>query len=173
MMGVLLLLCLLSLAGIAAVSFFRWWFSGGRTSGDASLDPALIAFGFPEDKYRAIARLLEKGELREIEHTMSSDLVWRLESGRREVLEAYLRELDEDFRCVQSLFAQAHGLGYVASPSAVRELVVGWWHFRWRSRALLRSARRGQLMRSDVDSLVGQVRIWYEKLAGVVTREER
>jgi len=51
-------------------------------------------------------RLLENGELREIEciRAMSSDLVRRLESGRREVLEAYLRELDDDFRCAQSLF---------------------------------------------------------------------
>jgi len=45
------LLCLLSFAVIAAVCFFRWWSSGGST---ASLDPAVIAFGFPEDKYRAI-----------------------------------------------------------------------------------------------------------------------
>lgn len=163
----LLLVCL-SLFLLAAVGFLRWWFSGGSAAGISAHDPSVIAFGFPEAKYRAIGRLLDTAELRGIErlHAMPADLARRLESGRREVLEAYLNELGDDFRRAQGQFAQAQATSYLASPSAVRKLVSGWWRFQKLNRAVRRNARRGQLTYGEVDPLVREVRVWFEKLGG-------
>ena len=171
----LILSVVVALFGLCFLLLLRWWFTGGSTRAgsptfalDVSGEPSVIMFGFPDEKYQAICRLLDPRELRAIERTqaMPADLMRRLESGRREVLASYLDELSEDFRQAQWLFAQEQSTGYVASPSAVRELLAGWWRFRRLNRKVRRNAKRGQLNCGDVEPLVREVRLWFEKVTG-------
>ncbi len=154
---------------VAFALLVRWWFSGGGAQA-LSFDPAaeMAAFPrqFPEDKYKALCRLLDTAESRVFERKFSApaDLIRRLEAGRRKVLSGYLAELDEEFQRILWLYAHAQATGFAARPSAVREIAAGWWRFRTLSRRARRSSQRGELTCDEVIPLVNEVRGWIGKL---------
>jgi hypothetical protein len=154
-----------SLLAAACFAALWRWFGADAASSSVEIDPSMIAFGFPEEKYLALKRLLDAGEVRDLQRSreLPGELADRLAKGRLRVVRAYLDELEADFRLAQRVVAQSQSTSLSAQPSVVREIARGWIRFQRLQLKLRAKIRGGQLTFGEIEPLILEVRRWFER----------